>query len=173
MEPVQHKEPTVEMPNMAAYGVSADDWTGLPWAWALERLVANRNYWVVTVSTGGAPHAMPVWGVWDASRNVFGFSCAQQSAKLRNLRANAHVAVTVSDTVECVSVQGIARLLEPSSPALFSIVEQYTAKYGNEVPGDLAEFVRANALIEVIPSVAFGVIEREAEFAARATRWRF
>jgi hypothetical protein len=34
-------------------------------------------------------------------------------------------------------------------------------------------FVRGNAIVEVVPVVAFGIIEREEEFALRATRWRW
>lgn len=32
-------------------------------------------------------------------------------------------------------------------------------------------FVRSHAIIEVTPNRAFGIIEREDEFAHRATRW--
>lgn len=34
-------------------------------------------------------------------------------------------------------------------------------------------FVRSHAIIEVTPDRAFGIIEREDEFAQRATRWRW
>jgi hypothetical protein len=36
-----------------------------------------------------------------------------------------------------------------------------------------AEFLRQNLVFEVVPERAFAVIEREAEFSTRATRWRF
>jgi hypothetical protein len=32
-------------------------------------------------------------------------------------------------------------------------------------------FLRSHAIIEVSPERAFGIIEREEEFAKRATRW--
>ncbi len=170
-------EPLVEMPSMASYGVNATGWNGLPWSWASERLVANRNYWVVTVSGAGEPHSMPVWGVWDTAQNVFGFSCAPDSKKRRNLAVNGHVSVSCSDTVECISVQGVARVLDPQDPqntqSLDSIVALYVAKYSGEAPGDLGAFVRAHTIVEVRPTVAFGVVEREEDFATRATRWRF
>ncbi len=162
---------------MSSYGVSSADWDGLPWSWAQERLVANRNYWVVTVSASGIPHSMPVWGVWDPAENVFGFSCAPDAKKRRNLATNQHVSVSCDDTVECVSVQGVARILDATDPtdaaSLDSIVALYVTKYAGEAPGDLGEFVRAHTVVEVRPTVAFGVVEREAEFATRATRWRF
>ena len=55
--------PIGQRPAMAAYGTDSPDWEALPWGWAAERLVPNKNYWVVTVSANGAPHALPVWGV--------------------------------------------------------------------------------------------------------------
>ena len=46
---------------MSDYGVPADSTDALPWMWAQQRLVDNKNYWVVTVSASGRPHALPVW----------------------------------------------------------------------------------------------------------------
>jgi general stress protein 26 len=166
-------DPTVEMPDMSSYGVDPATWSGLPWAWATERLVPNRNYWVSTVSAAGQPHSLPVWGVWDAERNLFMFSCAPDARKLRNIVANPKVCVANPDAVECVSVQGSARLLQPGAAGREEWVAAYAAKYGSEVPGDLAGFVRSHTIVEVCPAVAFAVIETEEEFATRATRWRF
>ena len=166
-------EPTVEMPDMTTYGVERNTWNGLPWSWAAERLVPNRNYWVVTVSSNGQPHALPVWGVWDPVANRFMFSCASTAKKLRNIEANGRVTVMNADTVECVSVQGTARLLPAGAERREEWVSAYAAKYGSQVPGDLVEFVRSNSIIEVTPTLAFAIIEREEEFATRATRWRF
>ena len=67
-------EPVGERPHMPGYGVEEATWSALPWSWATERLTANRNYWVVTVSPQSVPHAMPVWGVWhDESHPVHVF----------------------------------------------------------------------------------------------------
>ena len=52
-------------------------------------------------------------------------------------------------------------------------IDRYVAKYGSEVPEGLGDFVREHAMIEVEPTTAFAIIEREDEFALRATRWRF
>jgi hypothetical protein len=41
------------------------------------------------------------------------------------------------------------------------------------VHADMEAFVRSHAIIEVTPQVAFGIIERDEEFAQRATRWRW
>ncbi len=159
---------------MAAYGVEAATWEPLPWSWAAERLVACRNYWVVTVSGGGQPHALPVWGVWDDDERRFAFSCAPGSHKARNLAANPRVAVAVDDTVECVSLQGRARVVTDEERRR-RWAERYVAKYraldaGSEID---AAFVLAHLVVEVRPDRVISVIEREAEFATRPTRWRF
>ncbi len=170
-------EPVVEAPHMDAYGVAeavaSGTWSGLPWAWAIDRLVANRNYWVVTVGPDLQPHALPVWGVWDRVVNEFGFSCGPSSRKLRNLMANPKVTIASDSTVECISIQGTARVLSPDDPTFEGWIERYVQKYHNDAPENLADFIRSNTVVAVTPAVAFGIIERENEFATRATRWRF
>ncbi|MEI7547939.1 MAG: pyridoxamine 5'-phosphate oxidase family protein [Actinomycetota bacterium] len=163
--------PQGEMPQMSDYGVGPD-WSALPWAWAGVRLDATRNYWVTTVSPGGQPHSLPVWGVWSDDELRFMFSCSPRARKARNLAANPLVTFTNADTVEAVSVQGVAHVLTAAA-RIDSWVERYVAKYRDEVGDDFEEFLRQNAMIEVVPVVAFGMIERADEFATRATRWRF
>ena len=154
---------------MAAYGVNSPKWEALPWEWAAERLIPNKNYWVVTVSADGAPHALPVWGVWSDDDLRFMFSCAPTA---RNIADNPRVVFTVDSTVECVSVQGVAAPL--TDPARVDVwIDRYVDKYGSEVPEGLGDFVRQHAMFEVEPTAAFAIIEREDEFANRATRWRF
>ena len=159
---------------MAAYGVPEGDAGLLPWAWAEERLLASRNYWVTTVSQAGRPHSMPVWGVWLAGRERFWFSSASTSRKARNLRAVPWVVVAPTDTVEVVSLEG--RAVEVTGGDLEEAVAAYFAKYGEEMGMEqpaVAEFLTSNASFEVIPERAFGIIERPEEFSERATRWRW
>jgi general stress protein 26 len=134
---------------MAAYGTDTPDWEALPWEWAAERLAPNRNYWVVTVSAAGAPHSLPVWGVWDDNDLRFMFSCAFASRKARNIAANPRVVFTVADTVECISIEGTATpITDPTR--IDTWVDRYVTKYGGEQPG-LAEFLPQNAMFEVAP----------------------
>ncbi|MEP7203907.1 MAG: pyridoxamine 5'-phosphate oxidase family protein [Ilumatobacteraceae bacterium] len=164
--------PFGERPGMADYGTESPDWRGLKWEWAAERLIPNKNYWVVTVSAGGTPHALPVWGVWNDDDLRFMFSCSPNAQKVRNIAANPRVVFTVDNTVECVSVQGTAAPI--TDPARVDAwVDQYVEKYGSEVPEGLGDFVRQHAMFEVAPTKAYAIIEREEEFALRATRWRF
>jgi len=157
---------------MADYGVDALGWEPLPWSWAAERLVGNRNFWVVTVSGDGRPHALPVWGVWDDDDRRFAFSCGPHARKARNLRANPAAVVMNDDTVECISIEGRAQLVDDADRQDVWI-ERYLEKYSAISPDTNAEFLRANLIFEFTPERAFAVIEREDEFATRATRWVF
>ncbi len=157
---------------MPDYGVEAPSWTPLPWSWAVERLAANRNFWVVTVSAEGRPQALPVWGVWDDGENRLAFSCGPRSRKARNLAANPHVAIMTDDTVECLSLEGRAAPVRDTERQ-DRWIERYLAKY-RPMQADLsAEFIRQNLIVDFEPERAFAVIERADEFATRATRWVF
>ena len=162
---------------MSDYGVPADSTDALPWMWAQQRLVDNKNYWVVTVSASGRPHALPVWGVWLPDTDRFWFSCSPNARKARNIAENPQCVVTVDDTVECVSVEGRARIADISADAdaIDRAVATYVGKYWDDpaVHAEMEAFVRSNAIVEVDPGRAFGIIEREDEFARRATRWRW
>lgn len=157
---------------MPDYGVDSPEWEPLPWAWAKERLVGNRNFWVVTVSGDGRPHALPVWGVWDDAQGRFAFSCSPRARKARNLAANPHAVVMTEDTVECLSVEGRAEPV-PDEARREVWIGRYLAKYQPISPDINADFLRRHLMLEFAPERAFAVIEREDEFSTRATRWVF
>ena len=157
---------------MPDYGVDTPEWEPLPWSWAAERLEANRNFWVVTVSAGGRPHALPVWGVWDDDEGRFAFSCSPRARKARNLAGNPHAVVMTDDTVECLSIEGQAGAVSDGQRQEVWI-ERYLAKYRPMAPDLSADFIRQHLMIEFVPERAFAIIEREDEFATRATRWVF
>lgn len=166
-------EPRAVMPQMSAYGVGGDDWDPLPWSWAAERLAGYRNYWLVTATPAGRPHALPVWAVWDDDRCRLGFSCAGTSRKARNLRSNPAVTIAGDDTVECISLEGRADELVAGDERHEAWVGRYLAKYQPLEESLSPEFLRANAFFEVVPERAFAIIERVDEFATRATKWVF
>jgi len=157
---------------MPDYGVAGPRWAPLPWSWAAERLRANQNFWLVTVSPDARPHAMPVWGVWEDPESSFAFSCGPRARKLRNLATNPRAVVMVDDTVECVSIEGrAARVRDDERREQW--IDRYLAKYQALAPDLDAEFLRSNVLVEFAAERAFGVIEREEEFSTRPTRWVF
>ena len=144
---------------MPDYGVESADWRPLPWAWAAERLGAGRNYWVVTVSAAGRPHAMPVWGVWDDDELCFAFSCGPRSRKAANLVANPQVVVAPEDTVEGLSLEGRAHLVDGDRLDVW--ITRYLAKYTPLAPDLSADFLRQNLVFEIVPDRALAIIERE------------
>ena len=156
---------------MPDYGVDTPEWQALPWSWAAERLASGRNYWIVTVSASGRPHALPVWAVWDDDELRLAFSCGPRSRKAANLAVNPRLVVACEDTVDCLSVEGRAALVDGDRREVW--IDRYLAKYVAMSPELSAEFLRQNLVFEVVPERALAVIEREAEFATRATRWRF
>jgi Pyridoxamine 5'-phosphate oxidase len=157
---------------MAEYGVPQDPDGALPWEWARERLGRCRNFWLTTVDPASRPHSMPVWGVWADEPDGFFFSCARTALKARNLDTNPHVVVAIDDTVECVSVEGVAAAL-PSGPVADAHIAAYVAKYEPDPvkAAQMTDFLAANRMFSVTPTKAFGIIEREADFGPKATRW--
>lgn len=164
--------PRSERPNMADYGVPTDLDGALPWTWAAERLERCRNFWVTTVDPRHRPHSMPVWGVWSEADQRFFFSCARSSLKARNLAANPNVVVAIDDTVEVVSLEGVATSLTAGSDA-----DRYIAAYVEKYEPDpvkaaaMTDFLADNSMFWVTPNRAFAVIEREEDFGPKATRW--
>jgi PPOX class probable F420-dependent enzyme len=151
---------------MPGYGIApADGGDGLlPWAWATERLTEAHDYWVSTVGPDGAPHAMPVWGVWITDRLVF--STGGRSRKARNLAAEPRCVVTTARTDEPVVVEGTARrLTDPDELAV--AIAAYVAKYGSEPP-DPDE----NPVFVVDAAVVFGLDAAEERFTTSPTRWQ-
>jgi nitroimidazol reductase NimA-like FMN-containing flavoprotein (pyridoxamine 5'-phosphate oxidase superfamily) len=154
---------------MPGYGVvGAEEGSGLlPWTWAEERLVASRNYWVVTVWPDGRPHAMPVWGMWH--ENAFWFSSSKPSRKSRNLSAEPRCVVTTEDAENPVVVEGVAELLtSPDDLAALLALEnaKYSTAYGLEMVDPAA-----NSCFRVRPIWAFGI--QAGDFTGSPTRWDF
>jgi len=154
---------------MPGYGLKGpDEGRGLlPWAWAVERLVSSRNYWVVTVWPDGRPHAMPVWGVWD--REAFWFSSSGGSRKVRNLAADARCVVATENAVDPVVLEGTAAIVsDPDALRRMLALEnsKYSTNYGIELLDPAV-----NTTIRVRPRWAFGLAGDD--FTGSPTRWVF
>jgi PPOX class probable F420-dependent enzyme len=146
----------------SVYGIHEDAEGLLDWAWAEERLVAARNYWVCTTRPDGRPHAMPVWGVWH--EGAFYFSSSPDSRKARNLAANPAVTVHLESGDEVVVVEGVAGL--ESHEELLTQLADYRRKYSFEV-----SFTGGRPLNVVLPQVAYAWLEQD--FPGTATRFTF
>lgn len=149
---------------MPGYGiVGADEGDGLlPWSWARERLAKARNYFLATTRPGGAPHVMPIWGLWID--DTFQFSTGKTSRKAKNLAAEPRCVVVPEDAEQAVIVEGIASELAGKG-TLAAFFAAYKTKYDYDVSS------MGEPLYVVRPTVVYGQIETS--FTKSATRWTF
>ena len=158
-------EPKASRPHMPGYGISSS--TGgdglLPWQWARDRLTKAHNYWMTSTRSDGAPHCMPVWGIW--MDDVFYFSTGRRSRKSRNLESSPRCVVCTERADEAVIVEGSANKVEDAA-LLRKFADSYNAKYEW---GDVAAL--GDPVYGVHPHVAFGWSEKS--MTNTATRWKF
>ena len=120
------RPPRAARPAMPGYGLPRSSRGVLLWAWGAERLRRSHNYWIITTRPDGAPHAMPVWGLWLDDR--FYFSSGRQSRKSRNLALNPRCVVCSELAQSAVIVEGTA--VEVTDPATIErLARPYHRKY--------------------------------------------
>jgi GNAT superfamily N-acetyltransferase len=158
--------PRASRPQVAGYGISpAPKGEGLlPWRWAVERLTRSHNYWLATVRPDGAPHLMPVWGIWQD--DAFRFSTGAASRKARNLRVDPRCVVSTESADESVILEAVVETLAGEA-AIQAFLAAYNAKYPGSLDASWGPFYLAR------PQVVFGFIEHDGQFSKTATRWRF
>jgi hypothetical protein len=139
------------------YGISESEEGMLGWSWAEERLVASRNYWIVTAGDDGAPSAAPVWGVWAEGAVYFGTN--PRSRKGQNLARDPRVVVHLESGDEVVILQGKVEIHEVDD----SVLDGYEAKYGYRPP--------SRRLFGLRPRRALAWLE--ADYPKTATRFDF
>jgi hypothetical protein len=161
--------PRASRPYMPGYGiVGPTQGSGLlPWAWAEQRLVASRNYWVATRWPDGRPHAMPVWGVWHGG--AFWFSSSRRSRKTRNLAADSRCVVTTEHAADPVVLEGIAEVITDPQ-ALATMLALENTKYHTDYSIGLLD-PAVNVTIRVRPHWVFGLTGED--FTGSPTRWVF
>src|SRR5262249_23485574 len=151
-----HKRPTppkARRPHMPGYGLPRGTRGLLPWKWAEQRLTKSHNYLIITTRPNGAPHAMPVWGIWVES--AFYFSTGRTSRKAKNLTKNKRCVVGNELEHEAVVVEGFAK--EVKDAALIKrLGVPYRAKYK---PYDLDPAM--GPIFRVTPRVVFGMYEKK------------
>jgi len=150
---------------MPGYGIApADGGAGLlPWTWAEHRLERAAAYWLATVTAGGQPHVMPVWGVWED--DGLWFSSSNGSRKTRNLIDRPQATATTDDPQEPVVVEGtVAVRNDPASVAAFTA--NTNAKYGTDY--DVSFFV-GSTCFRLDPDKVLAL--DAADFAGTPTRW--
>ena len=112
---------------------------------------------VATASTAGVPHVVPVCHVLDDGKLYF--ASEKDARKIRNLRANPHLTVTIdlySDdwaNLKGVMIQGTAAIIG-RSPRFRKIRRLLYAKYP-QYPDMSAIGERDSVIVEMTPRRAF------------------
>ena len=156
-------DPRTGRPKMpSSYGLRGpSEGSGLlSWDFVATRMRSARNYWLVSGSSTGRPHAAPVWGLWH--QDAFYFSTDGHSRKGMNMAARPGVVVHLESGDEAVILEGTAEPIHDSG-LLAELDRQYFQKY--------AFHLDSGATYKVIPRVALAWLEKD--FVGSATRWEF
>jgi hypothetical protein len=130
--PGRFTKPQPSRPVIPGYGVPKTKKGLLSWDHVSARLSAARDYWVGTAGARGAPHAVPVWGVWVDDRLYFGGGSQVRWA--RNLGRNPQVAVHIGSGDDPVILEGAVTLTEEQGDEAERVMDAYEAKYGFRHP---------------------------------------
>jgi hypothetical protein len=167
MSAAREDPPRARRPFMPGYEVeSPAEGSGLlPWTWAEQRLTESEHYWLSTVRGDGRPHAMPIWGVWEAG--ALWFSTGVWSRKARNIYFEPRCSVTTQDASEPVVVEGVVSI-ERSPAVIERFVGLLNDKYGTDYEVDFQNPL-VNATMRVQPSWVYGATLED--FTGSATCW--
>ncbi|MCI0397086.1 MAG: pyridoxamine 5'-phosphate oxidase family protein [Chloroflexi bacterium] len=113
------------------YGIPQSEEGLLSWEFVSERMARSRNYWVVSVSPDGRPHAVPVWGLWVD--DTFYFGGGPQTRWMRNLNDTPYVVVHLESGDEVVIIEGTAEWVTPDPDLGQRLDKASRAKY--KMPG--------------------------------------
>jgi hypothetical protein len=117
--------------------------------------------WVATTRKDGAPHAKPVWGLWQ--NDALWFGCAANSVTGRNLARDPRIAVHLESGDDTVILEGRVQVIAPTP----ELVLDYNRKYAQ--PDD--QEAEGAAWYRFAPSVALTWLE--SDFLKTAARWVF
>jgi hypothetical protein len=150
--------PVADRPSIPGYGVPETTEGILPWSHATERLEQAKNYWIVTASATGRPHAVPVWAAWVD--DVLYIGAGPRSS--RNIEANPQVSVHLESGDDVVIIEGsVEPFADPDGTIFPRFADAMAAKYDYR-PDEPGGYV-------LRPRAAYAW----SSFPANATRWRF
>ena len=135
------------------------------WDHVVSRLRAATVYWIATVTPGGRPHVVPVWGALVAGQ-LYLETGDPDTIKNRNLAANGEVVVHLDGADDVVIVRGTAAVCRPRGAVADAIRAAMYAKYPDysPVPGNWD----VGGLVMVQPRTLLAWQDMPS-----ATRWRF
>ena len=155
--------PKAGRPYMPGYGRPPASKGLISWKWAQQRLTRSHNYWIATTKSDGAPHVMPVWGIWVDS--IFYFSTGRESRKAKNLRTNPRCTVCTEKSREAVILEGTVEEIKDSA-LIKKLGVPYHKKYK---PWKLDPEI--GGIYSVHPTRIFALDEKSG--LKTATRWLF
>lgn len=141
-----------------SYGIPDDDAGLLPWSFILDRLGADRTFWIATTRPDGTPHTRPVWGV--VVDGTFHCGGGERTRWVRNLAADPHLVVHSESGEEVVIIEGRAEQLDENADAVEPVDAAYAEKYGIE---------HGTPVFAVQPERVLAWTD----YPADATRWTF
>ena len=157
-----NNQPKASRPHMKGYGVPKSMAGALSWDWAEKRLTDSHNYWLTSVRPDGAPHAMPIWGIW--LDGAYYFSTSATSRKRRNLARNPHCVICNENAAEAVIMEGVAQQPKEEEVPKQAFTD-YKRKYGWDLDPKLGP------VWMVRPKIVFAMPEKQ--FPKGVTRWKF
>lgn len=147
----------------AGYGISQSHEGLLTWEHVSARMATAHNYWLVSASPAGRPHAAPVWGVW--LDEMFLFSTDPASRKGRNMAVNPQAVVHLESGDDVVILEGAVEAVSDRG-LLERYAGAYDKKYGlrPDVSGPMPN------VYGLRPRKAQAWLEKD--FPTTATTWR-
>jgi nitroimidazol reductase NimA-like FMN-containing flavoprotein (pyridoxamine 5'-phosphate oxidase superfamily) len=141
----------------------------MAWSEVAALLAPARNYWLATVDSGGAPHAVPVWSATvDDVVYLFG---ERRAKRFRNLEANPAVVLHLESGDAVCIVRGTA--IDVGAPADHpGVMAAFAAKYTD--PDDAQWLPDVDPTVDIVahlePSIA--MVWSSTDFEGSQRRWR-
>jgi len=108
------------------------------------RLRDEPNLWFASTRSDGRAHLIPIWFGFVAGRF---FVCTQSSSvKVRNVRHDARVAVSLESGSDPMYADGVAKLIERPFP------DEVKAEFARKFDWDLDDEPEYDIVIEVEPT---------------------
>ena len=167
--------PVSSRPHIPGYGVPKSRKGLLAWSHVSERMAQARNYWIGTTDTDGAPHAVPVWGVWLDDTLYFS---GGQTHWARNLAANPAVVVHLESGDDVVIIKGTVeratdRAVVKRAGRAGAVKYEGAKDTGDDTSADSEDDAGDASSDEGIFALRPRVVYAWSQGLANATRWRF
>jgi F420H(2)-dependent biliverdin reductase len=109
-----------------------DAMTAYPTAEVEQRLRDEANVWMATVRADGRAHLVPIWFVWVLGK--FWICTGTDTVKMRNLRTNPSIALSLENGDAPVIAKGMVEFVEAPYPA--EVLAEFVRKYQWDLNGD-------------------------------------